>query len=144
MGGAGGGWMSSPAKIETRRPTRPGIRSWDRIPDSFDGTGCGTRGEYSRLLENPGAEVLGRECGSSSSNSLHNGPNGRHPAGILVGDNVPLLYDDNDGQQDEWQDDMFNQEAPNNNEEVENANRANPELAAGRTLRRRLIHNYFA
>lgn len=63
---------------------------------------------------------------------------------ICIENNVPLLYDDNNGQQDEWQDDMFNQEAPNNNEEVENANRVNPELAAGKILRRRLIHNYFA
>lgn len=56
-----------------------------------------------------------------------------------IENNVPLLHD---GEQDEWQDDMFNQYVPNNNEEV--ANRVNPELAAGKGLRRRLIHNYFA
>lgn len=61
---------------------------------------------------------------------------------ICIENNVPLLYDDDNDQQDEWQDDMFNQEVPNNNEEV--ANRVNPDLAAGQRLRRRLIHNYFA
>lgn len=50
--------------------------------------------------------------------------------------NVPFpQYDD------EWQDDMFNQQNGDNGEEI--ANRVNPELAAGKQLRRRLIRNYF-
>jgi len=36
---------------------------------------------------------------------------------------------------------MFNQYVPNDNEET--VNRVNPELAAVKRLRRRLIHNYF-
>lgn len=44
--------------------------------------------------------------------------------------------DDND-----WQDDMFNQVIDHNDEEI--ANRVNPELAAGRQLRRRLIRTFF-
>jgi len=58
---------------------------------------------------------------------------------ICIENNVPLPHDD---QQDVWQDDMFNQYVPNDDEEA--ANRVNPELVAGKKLRRRLIHNYFA
>lgn len=42
---------------------------------------------------------------------------------------------------DDWQDDMFNQYNGDNNEEI--ANRVNPELAAGKQLRSRLIRAYF-
>lgn len=58
---------------------------------------------------------------------------------ICIENNVPLPRDDI---QEEWQDDMFNQYVADNNEEI--ANRVNPEVAAGKKLRRRLIHNYFA
>lgn len=58
---------------------------------------------------------------------------------ICIENNVPLPHDE---QQNEWQDDLFNQCAPGDNEEIRNI--VNPELAAGKRLRRKLINNYFA
>lgn len=55
---------------------------------------------------------------------------------ICIKNNIPFpQYDD------KMQDDMFNQQNGDNGEEI--ANRVNPELAAGKQLRRRLIRNYF-
>lgn len=57
---------------------------------------------------------------------------------ICIENNIPFYQYDDDI---DWQDDMFNQIIDHNNEEI--ANRVNPELAAGKQLRRRLIRNFF-
>ncbi|XP_067204232.1 putative nuclease HARBI1 [Linepithema humile] len=54
---------------------------------------------------------------------------------ICIKNDVPFpQYDD------DWQDDIFNQ---NNGDNEEIENRVNPELAAGKRLRNKLIRNYF-